>query len=101
MNRPASELAWRLADFEANGVEPPARCVSNPELTEGEMMTADEVEEFIRDSIATLRILADRKSPRLAEVTDSYLADLAYLLEVGSLGEDDYNDLTSPDNLHF
>jgi hypothetical protein len=101
MSHPKSELAWRLADFRASGIEPPARCASNPELTEGQMMTADEVAEFVRDSIATLRILADKHSPRLAEVTLSYRADLAYLLEVGSLGEDDYNDLISPDNLHF
>ena len=101
MNRPASELAWRLADYRAAGVEPPARCVSNPELTEGEMMTAEEVEEFIKDSIATLRILADKRSPRLADVTRNYQADMAYLKDVGSLTEDDYNELTSPDNLHF
>lgn len=101
MKRPASELAWRLGDFRAAGLEPPARCQSNPDLTEGEMMTADEVEEFVKDSIATIRILADKHSPRLTEVTQSYHADLAYLAEVGSLSEDDYNELTSPDNLHF
>lgn len=65
------------------------------------MMTADEVEEFIKDSIATLRILSDKGSDRLAELTDNYIADLAYLVEVGSLDEDDYNDLVHPDNLHF
>ena len=96
-----SELSWRLSDFRDAGVEPPARCVSNPDLTEGEMMSADEVEQFVKDSVATLRILADKKSPRLADITASFHADLAYLLKVGSLSEDDYNDLTSPDNLHF
>ena len=101
MTRPVSELAWRLADYRAAGSEPPARCVANPDLTEGEMMTADEIEEFIKDSIATLRILTDKRSPRLAELTRSYQADMAYLKQVGSLPEDDYNELTSPDNLRF
>lgn len=101
MNLPESELAWRLADYRAAEAEPPARCVANPELTEGEMMTAGEVEEFIKDSIATLRILADRHSPRLEAVTRNYQADMTYLLHVGSLTEDDYNELVSPDNLHF
>jgi hypothetical protein len=101
MTRPVSELAWNLTDYQEAGIEAPARCMSNPELTEGEMMTAEEVEEFIKDSIATLRILADKQSPRLADVTASYYADLAYLVEVGSLGEDDYNELVHPDNLHF
>jgi hypothetical protein len=96
-----SELSWKLADFKAAGVEPPPRCVSNPELTEGQMMTADEVEEFIKNSIATLRILADKKSEHLTTITNNYQADLAYLVEVGSLDQDDYNDLVHPDNLRF
>jgi hypothetical protein len=101
MTRPVSELAWVLADYQEAGIEAPARIVSNPELTEGAMMTAEEIEEFIKDSIATLRILADKASPRLADITAIYQADLAYLVEVGSLTEDDYNELTSPDNLRF
>ena len=96
-----SELAWTLADYQAAGVEPPARCFSNPELTEGEMMTAEEVEEYIKDSLATLRILADKSSPRLEAVLQSYRADLAYLMRVGTLGEDDYNDLTHESHLRF
>lgn len=100
-NRPLSELAWHLADFEAAGTEPPTRCQANPELTEGEMMTADEIEEFIKDSVATLRILSDKQSPRYEAVLASYQADLAYLKAVGSLSEDDYNDLTHPSNLTF
>src|SRR5437879_994358 len=95
MNRPKSELAWRLADYEAAGVEAPARIASNPERTEGEMMTAEEIEEFIKDSIATLRILADKGSDRLAMLTEQYIADLTYLLKVGSLDEDEYNDLVN------
>jgi len=82
-------------------MEPPSRCVSNPELSDGQMMTADEVEEYIKDSIATLRILSDHKSDRYEAVADAYRADLAYLVEVGSLTEDDYNELTHPDNLRF
>jgi hypothetical protein len=96
-----SELAWTLSDYEAAGVEPPGRITSNPELTEGEMMTAEEVAEFIKDSIATLRILADKQSPRYDTVLAEYRADLAYLMEVGTLSEDDYNDLTHESNTRF
>lgn len=96
-----SELAWTLADYLESGIEPPARIVSNPTLTEGEMMTADEVAEFVKDSIATLRILSDKESPRFHDLKVAYELDLAYLLQVGSLDEDDYNGLTSPDNLTF
>jgi len=99
MNR--SELSWKLADYQAAGVEAPARCISNPDLTEGEMMTADEVEEFIKDSMATLRILADKQSDRYEAVLDNYQADLVYLAQVGTLDEDDLEALLDEGNLHF
>jgi hypothetical protein len=98
---PTSELAWTLADYRTAGAEPPARIVSNPESTEGEMMREDEIEEFVKDSIATMRILSDRHSARLDEILANYRADLDYLVSLGRLTDDDYNDLTHPDNLHF
>jgi hypothetical protein len=96
-----SELSWKLADFKAAGAEPPAVCISNPDLTQGELMTADEVEDFIKDSIATIRILEDKRSSHLERIISEYHADLAYLVKVGSLSQDDYNELTHPDNLRF
>jgi hypothetical protein len=96
-----SELAWTLSDYEAAGQEAPGRIKSNPTMTEGEMMTADEVQEFIKDSIATLRILSDKKSARYEELELMFVTDLAYLAQVGQIDEDDYNELTSPDNLTF
>jgi len=101
MSQPLSELAWTLPDYLAAGAEPPARVISNPTLTEGEMMTEEEVAEFIKDSIATLRILSDKQSPRYQDLVAMYQADLAYLAKVGSLSEDDYNELARLDNLRF
>jgi hypothetical protein len=98
---PLSELAWHLEDYRAADIDPPARCVTNPDKTEGEMMNDEEIEEFIKDSIATLRILADNTSARYEQIKDIYIADLGYLAQVGQISEDDYNDLTHPDNLHF
>lgn len=101
MNTPASELAWRLADYLAAAAEPPERVVANPELTEGEMMSDDEIEEFVKDSIATLRILADRNSERYEEILAAYRADLGYLVELGRIEQDDYSELIDPGNLKF
>jgi len=99
--QPPSELAWRLADYLAAGVQPPSRCLSNPSLTEGEMMTADEVEEFIKDSVATLRILSDKHSPRYDQVAATYRADLNYLVQCGSLDAADADQLADDTNLRF
>jgi hypothetical protein len=101
MTTPASELAWKLPDYRAANTEPPARCVSHPDRTEGQMMTDDEIDEFIKDSIATLRILSDRQSPRYATIYATFCADLDYLTKLGRITADDYNELIHPDNLHF
>jgi hypothetical protein len=101
MNLPTSELAWKLVHYQAAGIEPPARCISHPSLTEGEMMSTEEVEEYIKDSITTLRILADKRSPRHSQVAQAFAADMAYLVQVGSLDADQYVALTSSKNLHF
>jgi hypothetical protein len=98
---PISELAWTLADYQTAGVEAPSRIVDNPELTEGEMMSAEEVAEFVKDSVATLRILADHQSARYDAVAANYQADLAYLLEVGSIDQDEFDGLTDENNLRF
>jgi len=70
----------------------------DPEL---KTMTDDELEQYLKDSIATLRILLDKRSPRFEELVASYVADLTYLLSLGRISEEDYNELTEPDNLRF
>jgi hypothetical protein len=96
-----SELAWTLADYEAQGLEAPDKIKSNPTKNEGEMMTDEEVEEHIKDSIATLRILSDHSSQRYIDIYEAFCADIAYLASLGRIDEDDYNELTHPDNLSF
>ena len=96
-----SELLWNLADYHQFGEEPPARVVSNPELCEGEMMTAEEVEVFVKDSIAMLRILSDKKSPRYDEAVLMFVADMAALVTCGQMEEEEYSGLTSEENIRF
>jgi hypothetical protein len=98
---PISELAWTLADYETAGEEAPERIIDNPELTEGEMMSVEEIEEFIKDSVATLRILADQHSARYGAISEQFRADLAYLLKVGSIEQEEFDGLVDENNLHF
>lgn len=98
---PHSELSWKLADYLAAHQEPPARITDNPEQTEGEMMSDEELEEYLKDSIATMRILLDKRSPRFEDLVANYVADLTFLMSIGRIAEDDYNELTDPDNLRF
>jgi hypothetical protein len=93
MSVPSSELLWKLEDYRKAKIEAPGRVVSNPELCEGDLMLQDEVDEFIKDSIATLRILAEKNSPRFEQVEQTYHDDLAALLKLGRIDEDEYNEL--------
>jgi hypothetical protein len=65
------------------------------------MMSDDEISEFIKDSIATLRILSDHHSNRFEAVAAAFKADLKYLVSLGRLDDDDYNDFTHDNNLRF
>ncbi len=96
-----SELAWTLTDYEAAGVEAPESVKSTPELCEGDLMTNEEVEELIKHSVATLRILWDKKSPRYEEVVGVFKNDMLALVQLGRLEEDEYNELIDPSNLRF
>ena len=101
MAQPTSELLWKLDDYRKAGHEAPGRVVSNPQLCEGDLMLQDEVEEYIKDSVATIRILVDKDSPRTEAVVAMYRADLAALLKLGRIDEDEYNELIDAQNLRF
>ena len=96
-----SELSWNLAGFKSAGVEAPDRVREFPDMCEGELMTNDEVEEFIKDSIAALRILADKQSPHLGSVSSGFKNDMATLHELGRIDQDEYNGLIDDINLRF
>lgn len=96
-----SELTWTLADYEKASIEAPEQIKANPGLCEGDLMSADEIKEFIKDSIATLRILGDKNSPRYDDVESIFLGDMLALLQLGRLDEDEYTELTDPSNLRF
>ena len=96
-----SELLWTLADYEREGREAPPSVTSTPELCEEDLMNNDEVEAFIKDSVATLRLLHDKESPQYDHVIEIFKADMRALVELGRLEDDEYNELIAPSNLRF
>lgn len=98
---PKSELAWQLTDYQREGVEAPGRVASNPELTEGEMMGEEELEQYLSDSVQTVMILRDKNSERAEEIWQIFVADLDYLLSIGRIDDDQYNELTNSENYRF
>lgn len=98
---PKSELAWTMQDYQAMGDEAPDRLMELPESCEGELMTDEEVQEFIRDSVATIMILADHGSDRTEMMLDTFIADLDFLMAIGRISEDEYNELSNTENYSF
>ena len=98
---PASELAWLVADYEQAGAEVPPRLLRHGDRCEAELMSQDEIDEFLRDSVATLKILADNGSARFETLQSVYKADLDCLLAFGRLSKDAYNELQDNELLRF
>lgn len=96
-----SELLYTMADYQAEGRDVPPQLSANPELSDGDLMTADDVAAFVKDSIATLRILSDKRSPHWDRVHEMFEADMAALLKLGHIEEDEYNGLIDESNLRF
>ena len=98
---PKSELAWKLEDYRREGAEAPGRVESNPGSTEGEMMREEELQQYLSDSVQTVMILRDKNSERAGEVWGIFVADLDYLLSIGRIDDDQYNELTNTENYDF
>jgi hypothetical protein len=96
-----SVLSWKLADYQDNNEEAPDRILENPEMCEGDLMNDDELEEYLKDSLATIKILTDKGSKAAERLQNIYLADLEFLVKLGRLEVEDYNELSKLDNFKF
>jgi hypothetical protein len=88
-----SELAWTLEDYKEYDVEPPERIIQNPKLTEGDLMTEPEIEEYIADCLGVLAVLKDGSPERRAQILASFLTDLAYLRKINRIEDELYGEL--------
>ncbi len=98
---PKSELAWTLEDYLAAGDDPPARILAAPSLCEGQLMTDEEVAQYIKDGIATIIILRDKGSNKVETVHNSFVIDCQFLVSLGRLSEDEYNELIDLESYSF
>lgn len=64
-------------------------------------MTEDQTAEYLRDCVATLKILNDSGSAKLEQVHKDYLKDISTLFELGRLTEDEYNELKDDAIMRF
>lgn len=96
-----SELSWTAKDYLDAGRDVPGILLQNPLQCEGELMADWEVHDYITDSVATLSILADKHSDSFGRVFAHFVADLDFLLKIGRIKEDDYNELIDENSYGF
>ena len=89
-----SELGWNLEDYQYHEVEAPDRIIKTPDASEGELMSDDEIEEYIQDSFQTIRVLGDRHPDKAIKLKGILQDDLDYLASIGRLEAEDYNELS-------
>ncbi len=58
-----------------------------------DVMTDDEIADYIADSLQVLMVMSDTGSPKLAEVEASFRGDLEILRAAGRLDKDSYDAL--------
>ncbi len=61
----------------------------------------EEVEGYIAECIAVLKVLNDQGSESFSRVRASFIADMDRLLELGRITPDEYNEVTNESNFSF
>lgn len=70
-------------------------------MDEMNQLRDDEIEGYIADCMATIKVLCDQNSPAADRVKASFIADMQSLLDLGRITPDEYNELTNEDNFSF
>jgi glucose-6-phosphate dehydrogenase assembly protein OpcA len=55
-------------------------------VTEGELMTEEEAEEWLQNSIKTLRVLSESDPEVSRRLYAGFVADVRYLVSLGKMG---------------
>ena len=64
-------------------------------------MNEEEIAEYLRDCVATLKVLNDSASTKYEQVHNDYLNDIKVLYELGRFTEDEYNELNDEALMRF
>ena len=94
-------LSWQLIDYQNNNLEIPDRIKKYPHKTEGEMMSAEEIEFWLADSMKTLQVLKEEDGKVFQKIHKGFLIDLEYLLSLGKIEEDVLEYILDEENFDF
>lgn len=96
-----STLAWTKADYEEAGEEIP-NCLTEDDLhTEGELMTREDIDQWLADTHRTFLVLGDNHPDKYLKLYDEYVIDVHYLLELGKIDHDEAEAMLNKKNFTF
>lgn len=90
--RKKPSLSWNQNDYQVMGDEPP-ECLEFGK-TEGENMTEDEIEEWIREEVHCLSVFKEQYPKKFEDQFSYFLLDLEYLHSLGKITEEKRDALT-------
>lgn len=97
--RKKPSLSWDQNDYQVMGDEPP-ECLEFGK-TEGENMTEEEVEEWIREEVHCLSVFREQYPSRFEDQFSYYLLDLEYLYSLGKIKKEYYEKLRNEGTFNF
>ena len=96
--KPISTLAWTRADYENAKEEIPDFLLEDDLHTEGELMSHDEIADWIVDSMKTFRVLGEEDDATFDKLYKEFEIDIHYLLELGKIEPEEAATILKKDN---
>ena len=100
MTERQSVLSWRRAEYLAAGQEVPGGLDSEA-VTEGILMSPEEVEGWFLDSLKTIRILRQSDPAAYTRVYAGFVSDVGYLESLGKLTAEDMEFVRREENMKW
>jgi hypothetical protein len=96
-----STLAWTKADFEKAGEEIPESLEEDDIHTEGELLSREEIDEWIGDTYKTFCIFHEQNPVLFDKLYDEFVVDVHYLQELGKITDEEASTILNKNNYSF
>jgi len=99
MKKEKPSLAWDKNDYHKAGIEAPD-CVLFGK-TEGESMEPESIVSWAQETLRCIKVLREEYPVRAEEQIAEYKMDLNYLLSLGKINEEQFEQLSDEENFNF
>lgn len=94
-------MAWTRADFEQANEEIPDKLLEDDIHTEGELMSREEIDDWIADTFKTFCIVREENTGVFDKLYDEFILDIHYLEELGKITPEEAKDILEKDKYKF